>query len=182
MSLTFSRVSLFSADYQAVKELYLTAFPADERAPFSLLMAKANRRGTDFWSVYRDGIWVGMAYVVSNGKLSYLFYLAVVEELRGKGCGTGIVRGLKRIYEGQKFFLALEMQDENAPNAEERIRRRDFYLRCGLEPLPYHLREAKVTYDLMGIGGPVEPEEYRDLIDRYMGKTMHRIVKMEIIK
>ena len=85
-------------------------------------------------------------------------------------------------YADKKLFLALENWQEVCPNPEERIKRHIFYLHCGLEDLPYRLKEAGVTFAIMGVGGPVEPEEYKALIDGYRGPLFQHLVDMRIIK
>ena len=81
-------------------------------------------------------------------------------------------------YEGQRIFLALEQLDESANNFEERQKRRKFYMRNGLKPLPLTIREATVTYDVMGTGF-VKPEEYKSMMKKYFGAAS-RLVSMNI--
>ena len=164
--------------YQNIKRLYKSAFPKEERAPFWLLM----RKGADFWALYDGEKWVGIAHVVKNEELAYVFYLAICEKDRGKGYGRQAVEALKAHYQGGRLFLALERLDPNAENYEQRVKRHAFYQHCGLSDLPYQLKEASVVYDIMGVGGKVEPEEYRALMEGFMGKLWCRIVDVRIIK
>lgn len=169
---------MFSKDYREISRLYRTAFPADERAPMWFLTMKSGKENVDFWGIYADGEWVGLAYVISEGSASYLFYLAMSEDRRGKGLGSRAMQSLLIHYEGQRIFLALEQLDESADNFEERQRRRKFYMRNGLKPLPLTIREATVTYDVMGTG-PVKPEEYESMMKKYLGAAS-RLVSMDI--
>ena len=181
MSISLKRVSLLSPDYNRIRKLYLTAFPTEERTPFPILMAKSGKDGADFWAVYKDDNWIGIAYNVSRRDITYLFYLAVAESERGKGYGSLILKTLKRYYEGQRYFLALEQLDENAENYTERVSRRRFYEKNGFAPMNCRIKEAKVTYDVMCIGGSVSPEEYKELMGGYLGKFFHKLIPMEII-
>lgn len=181
MSIILKRAARSLPEYKSIKRLYHTAFPPEERPPFALLMSRTGREDVDFWAVYRNNKWVGFAYVLSGKGISYLFYLAVAEEERGKGHGGAILRVLKKMYEGQRFFLALEELDESAPNYGERVKRRQFYLNNGLVPLGCKLREGSMIYDVMGIGGEVEPWEYKELMQSFTGKLLGKLVKMEII-
>ncbi len=169
---------MFSKDYREISRLYRTAFPADERAPMWYMALKAENENVDFWGIYADGEWVGLAYVISEGSASYLFYLAMSEDRRGKGLGSRAMQSLLIHYEGQRIFLALEQLDESADNFEERQRRRKFYMRNGLKPLPLTIREATVTYDVMGTGS-VKPEEYESMMKKYLGPAS-RLVSMDI--
>lgn len=167
-------------DYRAIKHLYKQAFPSEERAPFGMLMRKAGK--ADFFALYDSEKWVGLAYIVSRGKLAYIFYIAITPEQRGKGYGTAAMKALIEYYKDSRLFLALEQLDKSADNCDQRVKRHEFYKSCGLSDLPYKIKEGGVIYDIMGVGGKVEPEEYRELIDSYLGWFMKRVVDMRIIK
>lgn len=167
-------------EFKAVKQLYNEAFPDDERAPFGLLMRKAGK--ADFFAFYDNGNWVGLTYIVRHNRLAYIFYIAITPKQRGKGYGTAAMKTLIEYYKDCRLFLALEQLDKTAENYDQRVKRHEFYKNCGLSELPYRIKEGNVIYDIMGVGGKVEPEEYRALIDNYLGWFMKRIVDMRIIK
>lgn len=181
MRITLSRINIFSPDFGRISRLYKTAFPADERAPMLTLAAKSGRENVDFWGLYADGKWIGLAYVVSEGGVSYLFYFALSESFRGKGLGSKSLQALKKKYADKRFFLALEQLDESAENYEERLKRREFYLRNGLKPISCTIREASVIYDVMGTGD-VLPEEYESLMRNFLGKRISRLVSMRQVE
>ena len=82
----------------------------------------------------------------------------------------------------KRFFLALEPLDPKAENYEERVRRHRLYRSVGLVDLPRQLTEAGVIYDLMGVGGEILPEEYRELMDCHMGARMRKALHMQLIE
>ena len=176
MRMTLKRVKSSLPEYNKVKELYLTAFPPEERPPFSLIISKTGREDVDFWAIYADGRWIGLAYVISHGDLSYLYYLAVSESVRGRGCGSAIMRTLLRMYEGQRLFLALEQLDESAANNNERIKRRQFYSKNGLIPVNCMIREGSVIYDVMGTSETLSPDECQKLMSGYFGRLLTAIL------
>lgn len=171
-----------SDDYVNVKKLYNRAFPAEEKAPFWLMMKKTKKENVDFWGLYDKEKWIGLAYVIRYNDLAYLFYLAIDYSQRGKGYGTKVMKLLQEKYMNFRLFLALETLDKNADNYNERVKRHNFYKRAGLTELPYHLREAMVVYDIMGTNGKIEPEEYGALISDYIGGFLSKIFKMRIEK
>lgn len=177
MRITLSRMNIFKSDYGKISRLYKNAFPADERAPMWALASKSGRENVDFWGIYANGKWIGLAYVVSEGEVSYLFYFALAEQFRGKGLGSKSLQALKKRYADKRFFLALEQLDESAENYPERLRRRQFYLRNGLKPINCTIREASVVYDVMGTGD-VLPGEYESLMRKFLGKRVARLVSM----
>lgn len=168
--------------YSSIRALYKQAFPMNERAPFWLLMSKAKSSAADFWALYDNKKWVGIAYVVTYKKLAYIFYFAIKESERSKGYGEQAIHVLKEHYKGRRIFLALETPDTEADNYEQRIKRHAFYEKCGLSDMPYKLKEASVVYDIMGTGEAVEPEEYRDMMENYVGKLLCRLIDMRMIK
>lgn len=169
MKISLKRVNFLSKDMAELKKLYLSAFPEDERAPLFILASKARRSGVDFWSLYADGKWFGLAYAITVNDLTYLFYLAVSEEMRGRGFGSRAIQALMKKYSGNRFFLALEQPDESAENYSERLKRRQFYINNGLVPLNITIREGNVTYDVMGTGGEIDPAEYTGMMKSYLG-------------
>lgn len=175
MRMTLKRVKYSLPEYKQIKKLYQSAFPPEERPPFFLLMSKTGRDNVDFWGIYADGKWIGLAYVISKDKLSYLFYLAVSEAERGKGFGSAIIRTLRRMYDDQLLFLALETLDEAAPNYDERLKRRNFYMHNGLKPVDCQITEGGVTYDVMGTSEHLEPDDYTRMMNEYAGRLFSHI-------
>ena len=164
------------------RRLYEEAFPKEERAPFRILIKRARQGKADFWCLTESGEWIGMAYILRGDALAYLFYLAIDKEKRGCGYGTMAIEALKKKYSSHRLFLALETLDKSAANYDQRVKRRDFYARCGLSPIPYRLKEASVIFDVMGIGGPVKPEEYKALADNWLGRPLRWIVDMRFLE
>lgn len=176
MKITLKRVNALSHDYGKISRLYRSAFPVDERAPMWFMALRSGRENVDFWGLYADEKWMGLAYVISEGSASYLFYLALSEEERGKGLGSRFMQALKKHYAGQRLFLALEQLDELSENFFERQKRRQFYLKNGLKPLPLTIREGTVVYDVMGTG-EVSPDDYEQMMKKYFGAAS-RLVSM----
>lgn len=165
-----------------IKKLYLTAFPAEERAPFFLIMSKARNENGEMLAAYDGEKFIGFVYMVCYKDLAYLFYLAVEGGERGKGYGGKILSAVKEKYSGKRIFLAREQLDKNAENYSQRVSRRNFYLHNGFTDLPCLIKEASVVYDVMSIGGSVSAEEYDALITAWIGKFLRKIVDMRIIE
>lgn len=175
------RVSKKSSQYKAIKQLYLQSFPFQERAPFWVLMRKAKQPRADFWALYEKEQWVGIAYIIKDKKLVYIFYLTILPEHQGKGYGKKAMKLLKSYYKDSRIFLAIETLDKEAYNYQQRMKRHSFYKKCGLRDLPYKIKEASVIYNIMGIGGSVKPKEYRKMMEDYLGKFLCNIVDIRMI-
>ena len=71
-----------------VYHLYLQAFPPSERKPFAIIF-KMNRKGTgDVWCLWENGRFSGFCTTINGDEAVLLDYLAVREDVRGKGIGT----------------------------------------------------------------------------------------------
>ena len=84
-------------DIKNIKNLYLTAFPKEERAPFFLMKSKALKGKGDMLIAKDNDKFIGMAYMICYKNLAYLFYLAVDENSRGKGYGGKILSAIKEV-------------------------------------------------------------------------------------
>lgn len=167
-------------EMKKIKELYLSAFPKDERAPFRLMKLRA-KQGKGRMLAAEDGdTFVGFAYIIGNDTCAYLFYLAITPGMRGRGCGSAILGRLREMYKDKRLFLARESLDPSADNYEQRVRRHEFYLRGGFEDLACKIREYTVTYDVMSIGGSITPEDYKDIITPWCGKFMQKHAPMKL--
>lgn len=166
--------------WKKLKKLYIGAFPANERAPFWLMRRNAKKGRGEMLAAYDNNELVGMAYIIGDTDLGYLFYFAILPELRGKGYGSKILSLLRERYRTGRLFLAREQLDKSADNYSQRVRRHEFYLRNGFTDLNATIREASVVYDVMITTGKVTPQEYTDLMLSWAGKLICKIVGVEL--
>lgn len=169
-------------DLPAIKHLYMTAFPDEERAPWWLLKRRAMQKRADFFTALDDGAFAGIAYVVQHKDMVYLFYLAVEENQRGKGTGGKILSALHERFPGKRIFLAREQLDKSAENYPQRESRHRFYLANGFEDWQLRIKEGPVTYDVMGIGSKVSSSEYHELISSWTGSLVGMFFRAKLIE
>ena len=62
-----------------LKKLYNSAFPADERAPFGIMMSRLNKGKAEMLTAFDGDEFIGFAYVICRQEIAYLFYLAIEE-------------------------------------------------------------------------------------------------------
>lgn len=179
MGLRVKRVTRRLPECDHIRQLYVTAFPADERAPFWLMLKRACRENIDFLAFYDDGQFVGMTYIIRGPGMAYVFYLAIDDSARGRGYGSRILRMLRKHYRGQNLFLAIEELDPEAENYEQRVSRRRFYERNGLHLLKHKIREGNVVYAAMGTGDEIDGKAYVAMLHGYLGVILSRLVKID---
>ncbi len=167
-------------EYKLIKRLFISAFPKEERPPFFVLSTRAKRGKGDLLIAKEGDDFVGFVHVVSYAKLSYLFFLAVDESLRGMGYGTKIIDAVKERYRGNKIFLARERLDEQCDNMQQRLNRHKFYLKNGFCDLKCRIVEGGVMFDAMSIGGEITNKDYTDLIDAWCGKFTRKRIGMYV--
>lgn len=170
------------ADYKEIKRLFKSAFPAKERPPFFIMKAKANQGKGEMLVARDNDTFIGFAYLVCYRDMAYLFFLAIDDSKRGMGYGSKILQKLKQKYNKKRLFLAREQLDKSSENYDERVKRHNFYLKNGFTDLPYKLKEANVTYDVMSNATMITPNEYDALISRWTGKLIGRFIDMRIIE
>lgn len=178
----FRPIDKYSKDKFKIKEIFIEAFPKEERPPYFFLQRKAKKSTVDFDGIYDGDKLVGLTYVVKDDVVAYLFFLAIKNEERGHGYGSQVMEALKERYNGKKLFLAREQLDPDASNYEQRLSRHRFYKKCGFQDMPYRLKEASVIFDVMGVGGRVEPDEYKKIMDDYLGPFVRLFVDMRFIE
>lgn len=122
-----------------MEALYKEAFPKEERKPFALMLKKCEEGSMEMLALEQDGRFLGLAIMILHGEIALLDYLAVSPDARGGGIGTKTLAALKSRYPDRHLLIEIEDPDEPADNTAERVRRRAFYLRNGMTPMPYKI-------------------------------------------
>lgn len=163
-----------------IRRLYLRAFPADERKPFSVIRSLQEKQKTDVWYFEKGKAFAGFATTVNGEDTVLLDYLAVTEKKRGKGLGKEMMALLREQYAQKSVFLEIERVCDDAPNAEERMRRKQFYLSCGMRDMNVHANVFGVEMELLGWDCDIDFDRYRDFYRKNMGEfTVNNIKPAE---
>ena len=148
--------------WRQLYKLYMRSFPKAERKPFWMIRKMYRRGVTDIWCVEREGKFSGLAITINSPGLILLDYLAVCPECRGSGVGTATLAALQQLYPDQGLFLEIESTLTDAPDLEMRLRRKQFYHRCGLQDLGTRAVLFGVEMELLGIRCQVGYEDYKN--------------------
>lgn len=141
--------------------LYRAAFPKAERKPFGRITAMVKAGRADLWTIREDGTFAGFAATVNAPELILLDYLAVSKKYRGSGIGTAALKALMRHYRDRGVFVEIESTSEKAENLQERQKRKQFYVNCGMEPMGTEADLFGVRMELLGVRCHLSFEEYR---------------------
>ena len=141
--------------------LYQRAFPPSERKPFMKILRMAREGRADLWTIREQGTFAGFAATVNGPELVLLDYFAVRKPLRGKGIGSDALAMIQGCYPHRGFFLEIESTREEAENLEQRKKRKNFYVNCGMLPMDTEADVFGIRMELLGIRCHLDFEGYR---------------------
>ena len=133
-----------------ILKLYYSAFPKEERKPFSVIYKMARQGKSDVWCVFVDRQFAGFGATINGPELVLLDYFAVESKLRGRGIGTEALKGLMAHYRDYGFFVEIEGTWEDSPEKAAREKRKQFYVNCELVPMPVRAEVFGVKMELLG--------------------------------
>lgn len=155
-----------------IYELYMEAFPEEERKPFKLIEEKAQQGEMEILSLSEEGQFIGLAITVIYKDMVLIDYFAIAPNNREKGLGSKALELLKGRYKDYRLFLEIELADEKAQNNEERIRRKAFYHKNGLSDAKVYVSLFGVEMELLTVDCQLTYEEYYGLYEGVFGKKI----------
>lgn len=142
--------------------LYQSAFPANEKKPFSMIYSMQKKKKTDIWYCEEDGKFVGLVITINGSDKILLDYLAVAKNCRGQGIGSKMLKQMRKQYGDKGLFLEIEVVTKKANNYEERKRRKKFYLSNGMTEMHTFVELFGVDMELLGFDCNLTFEEYHE--------------------
>ena len=167
------------ADMDKFTELNTEAFPKQERVPVKNFLKMREEGLIDLIAVYDGEVFVGFCAVMVDRPTVYLCYFAVEKSLRSRGYGGRILDLLREKYAGCQ--VVLELVDETAPNNEQRITRRSFYIRNGFCPTGYGMAYFGMEFELLCGSPEFDMDDFMRLIDKLKVKNFRpRIFNVDL--
>lgn len=163
-----------------VRSLYEEAFPKSEKKPFGMILRGRKKGNYEILALENEeGAFQGLAITMRYGELVLLDYFAISPECRGTGVGSGALQALQRRYAGKKFLLEIESTlglgeggggKKAVPDAEAalRLRRKEFYLRNGMQPMDFLVDLFGVEMEILTYGCVVTFEEYHSILEHIL--------------
>lgn len=168
------------AQMKALRALYEEAFPKSEKKPFFVLKRLEKKGNAEFLCIEdEDGRFLGLAMMMLYGELALLDYFAIAPECRGHNVGSQALKALKKRYADKKLLLEIEstVGAKQPENAEERLRRKAFYLRNGMTPMNFLVDLFGVEVEILTHGKDVTFEEYHTIFENLFPGFLARRVK-----
>ncbi len=171
MNFTVERLTKNSRDIDAVKRLIVNAFPPAERVSIDVVLDFDNVR-TEFLLFYDGDLFCGFACLVNGAQdISFFCWLAVEENLRGKGYGGKILQYIREQKRGRRIFLDIERVDVPAENTEQRLKRKNFYQLNGYHETGIYKTFRGVDYEVLVNGGEISSEE----VDEFFAEILRAL-------
>ena len=164
MKLNTEKITKESRFWQQVNSLAKEAFPPEEYLAPDKLVELSRADNFDFFALTDGDAFVGFMVVQTYKDLAYLFFLAIDSPCRAKGYGSHAIETLQALYPGKTQVVDFEMPDSAAPNNEQRMRRRQFYLRNGYKETGLFLSYLGVDYEVFCMGGEFDPQAFKDMM------------------
>ena len=146
-----------------IRELYLEAFPEIERKPFDEMVKKMQEGNLEFLSIEDNGEFIGFGISILYDKYALLDYFAIKEAKRGKGYGRKALMSCKERYSDKLFLLEIESTFDEGDNMEDRKRRKEFYLSCGMVCMPYIVNFLGTLMEVLTFGESITYEEHKSI-------------------
>lgn len=151
-------------DLDRIHDLYLKAFPANERKPFAVILQKCQEGSMEILKIEDiENSFVGLVIMILYKDLAILDYFAIDETMRNRGFGSQILSLLNKRYTDKRMILEIENPDVPSDNTRDRIRRKGFYLRNHMILMPFRVDLFGVDMLILTNGKPVTFEEYHEI-------------------
>lgn len=161
-------------DLDKIDQLYQRAFPDNERAPLEMLVTRAREGKGEFLGIYDEQCWVGFVYLITYQRLTYILYLAIDERYRHHGYGSALLQKIQKCYT-HTVMLCIEEVAPHYDNYQQRIKRKQFYLKNGFQEMNFYFYEYKVRYEMLYYGPYLESRYFDELMYFFAGEEYKEI-------
>lgn len=144
-----------------VRDLYLRAFPNEERLPWWVLFLNSCRRDIDLTAWLDGDRFCGFTASATVEGLHFLLFFAVTEDCRSQGYGSAILQAIQAQHPA--VVLNIELLDPAAPNYPERLRRFAFYQKNGFHDACYHVWEVGGKFRVLSTRLPLDVARYKQV-------------------
>lgn len=162
MNLELIRLSPDSKDRKYFEQINDDAFPLSERMSFEEIFDFA--ADTDVLGIYDAGNPIGFAVLLKNTECGYVYFIAIDSYTRSKGYGGAAMQRMMELYPKLQLVLDFEVIDENAENTEQRIRRKNFYLRNGFHETGNYTMLRDERFEVVCNRGELRKAALKDLL------------------
>ncbi len=164
-------------------DLYDRAFPEQEKKPLPVMERLVADGKMEMLAMVDEDAFVGLAInlIDAEQNRALLDYYAIAPEKQNGGYGSKGLEVLLERFKGHKYIFEIETQDEKAENAEDRKRRKAFYLRNGLKETGLFVNVYDTDFELLTPDGELTFWEYVDFLREVMYEEYVEILRPTLI-
>lgn len=164
MKLKIEKITENFFDLKKVDNLAKEAFPIEEYLAPSKMIEMSKEDGFDFLALYDEDTFIGFVTVKTYKSIAYLFFLAIDSQYRSRGYGGKAIQTLIELYPNYQHVVDMEMISEYAPNNNQRIKRKKFYLRNGYKPTGHFLTYLNIDYEILCMDDDFDFDTFKELM------------------
>lgn len=144
------KMDLSSPELPEVQRIYEELFPPSERFFTIKEMIEISDKISIEVNTIKDGdLLVGFCVIWSEKKWSYLLFIGINSKLQGGGYGSKAMNAIRDNYNDVPLVFGVEEIDPNAPNAVQRERRKNFYLKLGFYDTGFRRKIESGGFEIM---------------------------------
>lgn len=155
-----------------IKDIYTASFPKEDRMPFGMMLIMSYLWNTEFLSFYDGETLCGFVYMAKIRKLTFIMFLAIAENLRSKGYGSGILNKIQSMHANNKIVISIEPCDKDADDIEQRLRRKKFYTDNGYAETGYFIKLGGKKQEIIIKNGTFDKREFMLFFMQYSNFTL----------
>lgn len=149
--------------FKETHRLNMDAFPDEERLDTELLAQLSEQGRLELLGIYDNGNYIGFTVIFHSERSVYVFFLAIDPAWRSHGYGAAVLDELRKRYAGRQLVLDIEPLDSAAPNYEQRLRRKNFYLRNGFRESGCFFKYCGMCFEVLYDGAPRSGTAHTDV-------------------
>mgnify|MGYP000928895881 CR=1 FL=1 len=172
MDLRIENVTRKSKEKQKIKEIYKSSFPKGDRMSFIMMLIMAKMSSTEFISFHDKDTLCGFVYMSTIENLTFVMFLAVDENIRGKGYGSFILEKIQSMHTNSKIIVSIERCDQEAKDIKQRLKRKKFYINNGYKETGYLVELGNKKQEILIKNGEFNKEEFFLIFMKYSNGTM----------
>lgn len=181
MTLEVRNIYPLTPTFKKVASLYEAAFPVEERLPLWQLSWNSLKNGQSFLAYFDQEVFIGFTYAICTDNLIYLLFLAVEESKQSQGYGSQILAQVRKEAGERPCVLTIEpMDEEDASNRTQRLKRLAFYENNGYQSLNHFYFEGRERYQILITDRSLSLDTIeQDLAKTFLGKHGVRVEQMD---
>lgn len=164
-TVTLKEINLNSAEYPTLEHIYDTEFPPAERfASFHDIVERAIPGKVNISAICDQGQAVGFCIRIIGEAWQYLMFFGIDGTMQGHGYGEKALKVMMQETGGVPLVFCIESTEVEAANSEQRIRRKNFYLRQGMHDTGIRFESMGVPFEVMASVEKLDPAFFDTII------------------